>query len=55
MGGVKWGNELCGGATKVIDRKLDQFAQTLDFTPHTLQQYLTLGVYSFFCQQQHLV
>jgi hypothetical protein len=36
MGGVVWGKELCGGATKVIDLKLDQFAVTLDCTPTIL-------------------
>jgi hypothetical protein len=33
MGGVQWGKELCGGAAKVIDDKLDHFALSLDCTP----------------------
>jgi hypothetical protein len=33
MGGVQWGKELCGGAAKVIDSKLDHFALSLDCTP----------------------
>jgi hypothetical protein len=34
MGGVKWGKYLCGGAAKVIDRKLDQFHHCLDRPYH---------------------
>jgi hypothetical protein len=33
MGGVQWSKELCGGADKVIDNKLDHFALYLDCTP----------------------
>jgi hypothetical protein len=33
MGGVQWGKELCGGAAKIIDDKLDHFALSLDCTP----------------------
>jgi hypothetical protein len=33
MGGVQWGKELCGGAAKVIDDKLDHFTLSLDCTP----------------------
>jgi hypothetical protein len=33
MGGVQWGKELCRGAAKVIDDKLDHFALSLDCTP----------------------
>jgi hypothetical protein len=33
MGGVQWGKELCGGAAKVIDDKLNHFALSLDCTP----------------------
>jgi hypothetical protein len=35
MGGVKWGKEWCGWAAKVLDQKLDQFANTLESTPPT--------------------
>jgi hypothetical protein len=35
MGVVKWGNECCAGADKVIDLKPDQFSLTLDCTPST--------------------
>jgi hypothetical protein len=35
MGGVQWGKELCGGAAKEIDDKLDHFALSLDCTPTT--------------------
>jgi hypothetical protein len=33
MGGVQWGKEWCGGASKVIDDKLDHFKLSLEFTP----------------------
>jgi hypothetical protein len=35
MGGFKWGRQLCGGAAKVLDHKIDQFALKLDCTPRT--------------------
>jgi seryl-tRNA synthetase len=33
IGRVQWGKELCGGAAKVIDDKLDHFALSLDCAP----------------------
>jgi hypothetical protein len=33
MGVVQWGKEWCGGATKVVDNKLNCFALSLDCTP----------------------
>jgi hypothetical protein len=33
MGRVQWGKEWCGGASKVIDDKLNHFALSLDCTP----------------------
>jgi hypothetical protein len=33
MGGVQWGKELCGGAAKDIDDKINHFALSSDCTP----------------------